>query len=220
MAKLKVIDAQTGKAAWFDGDDARRWMLPSYSQDGEVLYEHYSQGHWTLLKYRRGKEWIDPPEAIRLNNQEAAEWFQRHDWQAPSELSRWAEDRNFHPGPSNDLKTETADESRVETDERHTNNKPTLTHNRTAVTRARRGVSIESRMEVALVKMPESRGWSITEWTTYLGCSRAGVQGTKLWRTLHATHVVAQVSRKDHQNEQRGLKKKGIDKRKTGRNID
>lgn len=65
----------------------------------------------------------------------------------------------------------------------------------TATTTAKRGrLMVNERMEATLIKNPEARGWTITRWCAELGCSRPAIQKTKMWKALHAQHVVEKAN--------------------------
>lgn len=63
-----------------------------------------------------------------------------------------------------------------------------------AETTGARKPTINSRMLDVLSRRPESKEWSVTQWTDYLECGRASVAATPIWKQLQATRNEAKAA--------------------------
>jgi hypothetical protein len=69
-----------------------------------------------------------------------------------------------------------------------------------------RKATINARMIEVLQKRPEAAGWTISQWTIHLDCSRAGVADTPTWEGLTAAAKVQKADRslsKRHRSKRR-----------------
>ncbi|MBU4400999.1 MAG: hypothetical protein KKE86_16920, partial [Planctomycetes bacterium] len=111
---FEVFDAETQKMVVFDPSGTVSWA-PAFEEEGwdplDMFY-HYSTeltlfrhrtGHWTLLAEKSHFDLgsLGPPEARRLNDEEAVDWLVRHGHEAPSDVANLAKNSLFTPGKPN-----------------------------------------------------------------------------------------------------------------------
>jgi hypothetical protein len=75
-------------------------------------------------------------------------------------------------------------------------------------------------MILELEKNPEAKGWTVTQWQAAIGRSRDSIHKAEQWTQLEAAKKVARAERAMRQDKLRGLNRRGIDRRRQGRNLD